>query len=75
MSCSNSSTPFTSEITGDCNDFDPLVNLICEILVVGGTYLPIDTTSLLLAGASVNVWMIPVVMSAAGFGILIARKI
>ena len=42
---------------------------------VGGTSLPIDTTSLLLAGASVNVWMIPVVLSAAGFGILIARKI
>jgi len=42
---------------------------------VGGTSIPIDTTSLLLAGASLNVWMIPVVMSAAGFGILIARKI
>jgi len=42
---------------------------------VGGTSLPIDSTSLLLAGASVNVWMIPVVLSAAGFGILIARKI
>ena len=44
-------------------------------VVVVGTSLPIDTTSLLLAGASVNVWMIPVVLSAAGFGILIARKI
>jgi len=43
--------------------------------VVGGTYIPIDTTSLLLAGASVNAWMIPVLLSAAGFGILIARKI
>jgi len=42
---------------------------------VGGTSIPIDTTSLLLAGASVNVWMIPVILSAAGFGILIARKI
>jgi len=44
-------------------------------IIVGGTSIPIDTTSLLLAGASVNVWMIPVVLSAAGFGILIARKI
>jgi len=44
-------------------------------VLVGGTSLPIDTTSLLLAGASVNVWMIPVILSAAGFGILIARKI
>jgi len=46
-----------------------------SVLLVGGTSIPIDTTSLLLAGASVNVWMIPVVLSAAGFGILIARKI
>jgi len=44
-------------------------------VVVGGTSIPIDTTSLLLAGASANVWMIPVVLSAAGFGILIARKL
>ena len=44
-------------------------------IVVGGSMIPIDTTSLLLAGASVNAWMIPVVLSAAGFAILIARKI
>jgi len=43
--------------------------------VVGGTSIPINTTTLLLAGASLNVWMIPVILSAAGFGILIARKI
>jgi len=43
--------------------------------VVGGELLPIDTTALLLAGAQMNAaWMIPVIVSAIGIGIVIARK-
>ena len=43
---------------------------------VGGELLPIDTTALLLAGAqSISMWMIPVVVSAIGIGIVIARKL
>jgi len=43
--------------------------------VVGGELLPIDTTALLLAGTQMNAaWMIPVIVSAIGIGIVIARK-
>jgi len=46
------------------------------ICVVGGEFLPIDTTSLLLAGTQNNAaWMIPVIVSAIGIGIVIARKL
>ncbi len=41
-------------------------------VAVGGTFLPIDTTSLLLAGAYTTAsWVIPVLVVAAGFGIAI----
>jgi len=43
---------------------------------IGGTMIPIDSTSLLLAGAQMNAaWMIPVIVSAIGIGIVIARKL
>ena len=42
---------------------------------VGGTMIPLDTTALLLAGAQMNAaWIIPVIVSAIGIGIVIARK-
>ncbi len=42
---------------------------------VGGIILPIDSTSLLLAGAYATAsWMIPVIMAAAGFGILLTLR-
>jgi len=42
---------------------------------VGGELIPLDTTSLLLAGTQMNAaWMIPVIVSAIGIGIVIARK-
>ncbi len=42
---------------------------------VGGELIPLDTTSLLLAGAQYTAaWMIPVIVSAIGIGIVIARK-
>jgi len=42
---------------------------------VGGELLPIDTSALLLAGAQMNAaWMIPVIVSAIGIGLVIARK-
>jgi len=43
---------------------------------VGGTMIPIDTTALLLAGAQMNAaWLIPVIVVAIGFAIVIARKL
>ena len=42
---------------------------------VGGVFEGVDTTSLLVAGAQMNAaWMIPVIVSAIGIGIVIARK-
>ena len=44
--------------------------------VVGGELIPLETTSLLLvATQSAAAWMIPVIVSAVGIGIVIARKI
>jgi len=42
---------------------------------VGGELIPLDGTMVLLAGAQTSVaWMIPVIVSAIGIGIVIARK-
>jgi len=42
---------------------------------VGGDLIPLDTTMVLVAGThSAAAWMIPVIVSAIGIGIVIARK-
>ncbi len=42
---------------------------------VGGELIPLDTTMILAAGAQYTAaWMIPVIISAIGIGIVIARK-
>ena len=44
--------------------------------MVGGELIPIDSTMVLVAGThSVAAWMIPVIVSAIGIGIVIARKL
>jgi len=44
-------------------------------MAVGGDIIPLDTTMVLVAGShSVAAWMIPVIVSAIGIGIVIARK-
>ena len=43
---------------------------------VGGEISPISTSALLLAGTQgIMAWMIPVVVAAAGFGLVISRKL
>jgi len=43
--------------------------------IVGGEFLPIDTTTLLLAGVQTNAsWIFPVVLLAAGIGLVFLRK-
>jgi len=43
--------------------------------LVGGELIPLDTTSLIVAGAQMNAsWMIPVIVSGIGIAIVIARK-
>jgi len=42
---------------------------------VGGTYIPIDKTALLLAGVqSISMWMIPVVIAGIGIGIFVIKR-
>jgi len=41
---------------------------------VGGEFLPIKTTSLLLAGAQSFSWMIPVILSGIGIGLFVVSR-
>ena len=42
---------------------------------VGGELIPIETTSLILAGTQMTAaWMIPVLVSAVGIGLVVFRK-
>ena len=41
---------------------------------VGGEFLPLETTSLLLASAQTFSWMIPVVLSVLGIGLFVASR-
>ena len=72
LDCSDASAPNTSVNNLDCNDANPLETLICEIMAVGGTFLPIDTTSLLVAGAqTISPWLILGTLSAVGIGLAV----
>jgi len=51
------------------------LHLSLQLPSVGGTFEGVDTTSLLVAGAQLNAaWMIPVLVSAAGIGLLIQTQ-
>ena len=64
--------------------FDITGAVITEIVVdtisfdrnaVGGNIIPLDSTMILAAGAqNTSAWMIPVIVSAIGIGIVLARK-
>jgi len=43
-------------------------------VVVGGEFLPIDSTALMLAGAQSFSWMIPVVLSVLGIGLFVVSR-
>jgi len=52
-----------------------IVDTVSFGMPVGGELIPVDSTSLLVAGAQANaLWLIPVLVSAIGIGIVIARK-
>ena len=42
--------------------------------VIGGKIIPIEQTSLILAGANSYSWMIPVALSVLGIGVLFVRR-
>jgi len=57
------------------NEFCTLTTKEIIQISVGGEMMPVDSTALLVAGAQMNAaWMIPVIVSAIGIGIVIARK-
>lgn len=73
-------------IIEECSDLPPLVgndyvfatyfdpNYVPNS-VIGGELFPIDTTALLVAGAKTNAaWLIPVVLSAAGIGLVFLSR-
>jgi len=42
---------------------------------IGGTYVPIDQSALLLAGVqSISMWMIPVVIAGIGIGVFVVKR-
>jgi len=48
---------------------------LVPMMAVGGEFIGIDTTSVLVAGTqNTAAWMIPVIVSAIGIGIVVARK-
>ncbi len=75
-------TFFDSNLDGFWNDGEDIVldfngNLIFDVpMVVGGKFLDVDKTALVLAGTqSTSSWVIPALVAAIGFGLVIARKI
>ncbi len=42
--------------------------------MVGGTILPIDTISLLIAGAQSVAWIIPISLSIVGIGLVLVKR-
>jgi len=70
---------FTS-ISYDTVNFPRALEKLCvpalkSFPVVGGFNVPIDTSSLLLAGVqSISMWMIPVVIAGIGIGIFVIKR-
>jgi len=65
------------ELGGDQDFNDIVFNIECDLLTglpVGGKIIPIDTTSLLLAGAQSFSWMIPVMLSVLGIGLFVVSR-
>ena len=48
--------------------------LPCPDDVVGGKIIPIETTSLILAGAQTFSWMLPVILSGIGIGLFVVSR-
>ena len=50
-------------------------NLPDQCITIGGTYIPIDQSALLLAGVqSVSMWMIPVILAGIGIGVFVIKR-
>ncbi len=54
--------------------FDNWFQITAKEQVVGGEFLPIDSTALILAGAQSFSWIIPVVLSVLGIGLFVVSR-
>ena len=59
---------------GIINNAGGTLQTIPSICIVGGEFLSIDSTALLLAGAQSFSWMIPVVLSVLGIGMFVVSR-
>jgi len=75
VSTEEASAQFHGSIA-DCNElFQVLQTCQQTFCAVGGTFEGVNTTTLLVSGAQMNAaWMLPVIVSAIGIAIVIARK-
>jgi len=53
---------------------EPITTIPNTCLLVGGEFLPIDSTALLLAGTQSFSWMIPIVLSVLGIGLFVVSR-
>jgi len=75
--CGNNEDPAPTFISPECEELARAIETcrttFCR--AVGGDMIQMETTSVLAAGAQYTAaWMIPVIVSAIGIGIVIARK-
>jgi len=60
------------------DDYDDMVYLVTSVNpsteLVGGELIPIEATSLILAGAQSFSWMIPIVLSVLGIGLFVVSR-
>ncbi len=82
----NNSFPGKTTCTVDFNvDFDGSIDILTQTImvttpgpivppVVGGELIPIETISLILAGAQSFSWMIPAVLSILGIGLFVVSR-
>jgi len=62
-------------VTGGGDRASQTIMVTTSTTLVGGEFLPIDSTALLLAGSQMTAsWMIPVIVSAVGIGLVFVRK-
>jgi len=63
------------ELAGEFNVLDDLkFSRSCDNIAVAGEIIPIEQTSLILAGAQPFSWMIPVTLSVIGIGLFVIRR-
>jgi len=66
-------TTTTESNSGNNSDEDTIT--VGPDVAIGGTYIPIDQSALLLAAVySVSMWMIPVVIAGIGIGVFVIKR-